>query len=354
MVSPELEDYVTRAKGSARRLSRQDLLELRFTKGDQQYDKRPVPGASRDDLDDALLDDFAQAIGASGVESAINARSLLTPDGRPTVSAVLMFGKAPQRFFPEARIRVLKWRTRERLLGRRQDIELDRQFEGTIPQQLKAARECVLELLPTVRRLGREGEFIDESVIPVDAWLEGLVNAAIHRSYSLAGDHIRFEIFPDRIEITSPGRFPGLSNPKDAERIARFARNPHIARIASDLRIGQELGEGIRRIFAEMRTVGFEDPFYEQTSGTVILTLTARKRVSPELMAGLHPRAMDVLDVLRTAAKPMGTSEVANWVGLSVPVTRKALQSLRGADLVVWKGVSPKDPRATWRVADVF
>jgi len=41
--------------------------------------------------------------------------------------------------------------------------------------------------------------------VPEDAWLEGVVNAAVHRSYSLAGSHIRVEIFSDRIEIQSPG-----------------------------------------------------------------------------------------------------------------------------------------------------
>ena len=41
---------------------------------------------------------------------------------------------------------------------------------------------------------------------------EGLVNAVVHRSYSMAGDHIRIELFDDRIEIHSPGRFPGLAN----------------------------------------------------------------------------------------------------------------------------------------------
>ncbi len=33
-------------------------------------------------------------------------------------------------------------------------------------------------------------------MIPRDAWLEGLVNAVIHRSYSMQGDHTHVEILP--------------------------------------------------------------------------------------------------------------------------------------------------------------
>jgi ATP-dependent DNA helicase RecG len=80
------------------------------------------------------------------------------------------------------------------------------------------------------------------SIVPPDAWLEDLVNAIIHRSYSMAGDHIRVEIFPNRIEIESPGRFPGLPSLARPSQITRFARNPRIARVCADMGIGQELG----------------------------------------------------------------------------------------------------------------
>ena len=64
--------------------------------------------------------------------------------------------------------------------------------------------------------------------MPRDAWLEGLVNAVVHRSYSLSGDHIRVEIFPNRIEIESPGRFPGLANPQRPLEISRFTEIPEL------------------------------------------------------------------------------------------------------------------------------
>ena len=70
----------------------------------------------------------------------------------------------------------------------------------------------------------------------------------------MVGDHIRVAIFPDRIEIESPGRFPGIVDPDRPLDIARYARNPRIARVCNDLGITQEKGEGILRIFEERWT----------------------------------------------------------------------------------------------------
>jgi ATP-dependent DNA helicase RecG len=95
--------------------------------------------------------------------------------------------------------------------------------------------------------------------------MEALVNAVVHRSYSMMGDHVRVEIFDDRIEVESPGRLPGLVDPTDPLAVTRFARNPRIARVCADLRFG----EGIRRMFEEMRIAGLADPIYHQTSGSV-------------------------------------------------------------------------------------
>ncbi|MGH2931177.1 MAG: ATP-binding protein [Solirubrobacteraceae bacterium] len=78
---------------------------------------------------------------------------------------------------------------------------------------------------------------------------DGLVNAVVHRSSSMMGDHIRVSICDDRLVAASPGRAPGIVDLRDPLELARFARNPRIARVCSDLRFGQEPGEGIRRVF---------------------------------------------------------------------------------------------------------
>jgi ATP-dependent DNA helicase RecG len=174
------------------------------------------------------------------------------------------------------------------------------------------------------------------------------VNAVVHRSYSMAGDHIRVEIFDDRIEISSPGRFPGLVELGDPLKTTRFARNPRIARVCADLNFGQELGEGIRRIFEEMRHAGLTDPVYRQTSGSVELKLLAEP-VDRRLEAGLPEDARAVAAALRSAGR-LSTGEIRELLNVSRPVAQKVLGELKDAEVIEWVGKSPKDPRAYWQL----
>ncbi len=175
------------------------------------------------------------------------------------------------------------------------------------------------------------------------------MNAVVHRSYSMSGDHVRVEIFPNRIEITSPGRFPGLADPTHPLSVSRHARNPRIARVCSDLGITQELGEGIRRIFAEMRRRGLTDPIYSQTPAAVRLTLSSADSVSAEIRAALPKGALAILDSLRSAARPLGTGQIAELAGVARPTAGRHLQALRDAGSCCGTA-SHLRTRATWRV----
>lgn len=156
------------------------------------------------------------------------------------------------------------------------------------------------------------------------------------------------EIFSDRVEIESPGRFPGLFSESDPLSATRYARNPRIARVAADQQFGQELGEGIRRMFEEMRLAGLADPLYEQTQGSVRLTLSAEP-VDRELEARLPRDTRLLIAALRDAGE-LSTGEVAEALGVSRITASERLKKLRDAGLVEWTGKSPKDPRASWRL----
>ena len=257
-----------RVGDETKKLSYPQRKELEFDKGQAQYDGFPCPGVAMDDLDELFLADYTQSIGASSIDSLLQARNLFTRSSEITNAAYLLFGHHPQDVFPQAHVRVIRFLAADRGTGTRLSVEegTDLRVEGPIPRCITEATAIIDDLIPRRRHLTSSGRFEATSIIPRDAWLEGLVNAIIHRSYSMAGDHIRVEIFPNRIEIESPGRFPGLPSLARPSQITRFARNPRIARICADLRIGQELGEGIKRIFDEMKFGGLAEPIYKQTS----------------------------------------------------------------------------------------
>ncbi|MGN6816645.1 MAG: ATP-binding protein [Solirubrobacterales bacterium] len=330
-----------------RRLSFVQRQELLYDKGQASYEVRPMPSASFADLDEVLLDQYVTAVGASESTRLLRARGLATKS-ELTIAGCLLFAASPQDFLPETFIRVLRWRGRERGSGANQQLLQDHIVEGPIPLQLLKARDFVQELQPVRRALLASGKFGNVPLVPEDAWLEGIVNAAVHRSYSAAGDHIRIEIFDDRIEVSSPGRFPGLVDLSDPLETTRFARNPRIARVCADLNFGQELGEGIRRMFEEMRAAGLNDPIYRQTSGSVQLTLLAEP-VDRRLEARLPENARRITNALREAER-LSTGEVAELLEVSRPVAQRELAALQKAEIIEWVGKSSRDPRAYWRL----
>jgi len=334
-----------RVGDETRKLTFAQRQELAFDRGQASYESRPLPGAGLEELDRDVISAYASALGHPDIPRLLRARGLAEGDDL-TVAGCLLFSRAPQRYLPEAFVRVLRYRGRQRGTGARQQIASDERLEGPVPAQLVGAQAAVRAVQPTRRALGRSGRFEDVPLVPEDAWLEGIVNAAVHRSYSLGGDHIRIEVFDDRIEVESPGRFPGLVSLADPLNAPRFARNPRIARVCADQSFGQELGEGIRRMFEEMRFAGLADPIYTQTAASVRLVLSGEP-VDRELEARLPDETRTIIAALRTGGR-LSTGEVAEVLGLSRVSAGSRLRTLRDAGLVRWNGRSPRDPRAYW------
>jgi ATP-dependent DNA helicase RecG len=265
-----------RVGDETRKLSYPQRQELEFDKVQTQYDGLACAGVAMSDLDGRFVEDYREIVGASSASGLMRARNLLTRNDEISNAAYLLFGAQPQDVFPEAYVRVIRFLGTERGTGARFAAEegADVRVEGPIPRCVTDATDAIERLLPRRRHLTKSGRFEATPIVPYHAWLEGLVNAMIHRSYSMAGDHIRVEIYTDRIEIESPGRFPGLPSPARPSQMTRFARNPRIARVCADMRIGEELGEGIKRIFDEMRFAGLAEPVYKQTNASVRLILS--------------------------------------------------------------------------------
>jgi ATP-dependent DNA helicase RecG len=340
------DEVFPRIGDESRKLTFVQRQELTYDKGQASYEARVID-AQLDDtpLDEEILGHYTAAPNAADAKRLLAARRF-TQDDRLTIAGALVFARHPQTWFPEAFVRVLRYRGVERGAGASQQLLVDERFDGSLPAQLLAAHPTIAQVQPTRRALGPDGRFGPVPLIPESVWLQALVNAVIHRSYSLSGDHIRVEVFDDRIEVSSPGRLPGLVDFSDPLNVARFARNPRVARVLADLHFGQELGEGVRRMFLDMRDAGLHDPSYRQTSGSVIVTLeTASAHAA--LDARLTADARTVVTALRSAGR-LSTGELSELIGVSPVTGLRRLRAMRDEGLIAWVGKSPRDPRAYW------
>ena len=237
-----------------RRLGPMEVQELHYDKGGTFFDGSPAAGAARDDLDPNLIDQFLRSVGGrQRPDDALLARGLLVQSrGQllPTVAGTLTLGSDPQRFLPEARVRLLRYQGSLRETGERSNAVSDVQGDGALRDQILFARRTLRRWLGAAIRLGPSGRFRRTTLIPEKVWLEAIVNAVVHRSYSIGGDHIRVSLFADRLEVESPGRLPGLVRMSvEAIRSTWFARNPRVARTVLEFGFGRELGEGVDRMF---------------------------------------------------------------------------------------------------------
>lgn len=111
--SNQKDEVFLRVGDENRRLGFAQRQELLYDKGQASYEARPLGGASIDLLDERLLSEYASAIKAPDPLRLLRARGLAT-ETELTIAGCLLFADAPQACFPEAFVRVLRYRGQER------------------------------------------------------------------------------------------------------------------------------------------------------------------------------------------------------------------------------------------------
>lgn len=350
-------DVFLRFGDQTRRLGPDEIRELTFDKGEHPFDATPAPGASMGDLAEGALASFAERIGTPGdPRRALRVRHLLTDrehTERVTWGALLLFGRTPEAALPQAYLRFLRYEGTEPQTGTRLNLVFDRRIEGSLPEQIERAQEVMVNQVRQITRLDETGRFVTIPEIPRFAWLEAIVNAVTHRSYSLQGDHIRVKMFDDRIEVESPGRLPGPVR-IDNIRNTRFSRNPRISRVLADLGVVRELNEGVNRMFEEMTAARLPEPRFRQTDAGVQVTLfntSDADRAQLESMLALVPDSLvPVLNELFAEGR-ITTGRAAEITGVTAPTVRRYLRILEDARWIERVARSPKDPNSHWRLS---
>ncbi|GAB6189968.1 hypothetical protein JCM30566_17100 [Marinitoga arctica] len=106
-----------------------------------------------------------------------------------------------------------------------------------------------------IKGLAREEKYI----VPIEVLREVIVNAVVHRDYSINSD-IKFAIFDNRIEVTSPGGLPGNLNVETIKDGRSEIRNKVIARFFKEIGYIEQWGTGIRRIIELCSKNGLKKP----------------------------------------------------------------------------------------------
>jgi ATP-dependent DNA helicase RecG len=116
---------------------------------------------------------------------------------------------------------------------------------------------------------------------PIEVVRELVVNALVHRTYTTRGD-IFINIFPDRMEIHSPGRLPFGVTPKNILSQS-IRRNEHLSKIFYDLGLMEKEGSGFDLVYAKLLGSGKPLPIVKETDERVTV-IVKKQFVSKEVV----------------------------------------------------------------------
>ena len=264
------------------------------------FDMTPYLTAGLHELDESLVQGYVSRMTQIRPSSAVRDlqyRDLLVSvstaaeyEGKlyPTPAGLLFFGHDPQRFLPQSSVEFLhlwgpdltstgpdgsRWRSND-------------EFTGTIPHIIDQVEAAVLDRAAT-RGIVDGFRRRDEPEYPREALREAIVNAVAHRDYTMRGSRVQIRLYPDRLEIHTPG---GLPAPVTVDNIEeeQATRNEALVALLQDYGYMERRGFGLNAIVASMREAGLAPPLMTDNGASFNLCLKRDVLMSPETLRWLR------------------------------------------------------------------
>ena len=262
--------------------SRADLTLLiqRRIGYDRDWDQQPALEIGVEELDLAELQRTARdRTGAGVLTAAVEDRETLLHllhllvDLSPCRAAVVAFASQPLPWYPQCALRLARFK------GTNKDEFLDyRQLTGHAFKLLSEADMFLKRHLPVIGRF-EPGlmERQDQPLYPPLALREALVNALVHRDYSINGGAVSVAVYDDRLEIISTGTLPfGLTVGDLRGEHSSRPRNPILADLFHRRGLIERWGRGTRRMIELCLAAGLAEPEFEERAGDVVVRFLAK------------------------------------------------------------------------------
>ena len=195
-----------------------------------------------------------------------------------TLSTVMNFSPYPQAYFPQLCIVATVVPGKEMgETGKQGERFLDNQrIEGNIQEMLEGAIQFVNRNMHIKTIIDpNTGKRVDRTDYPITALRESILNALIHRDYSIhtEGMPIQITMYEDRIEIRNPGGLYGRIKIDQLGKVQPDTRNPIIATELEVLKVTENRYSGIPTIRRAMQEYGLPQPEFSEERGSFIVKL---------------------------------------------------------------------------------
>lgn len=290
-----------------------------------QDDIRIVERTTFDVLDSELLNSYMKMLKSKKENlKALPDKSIyelmsITKKGNVTLSALMLFCKYPQVFFPQLCITaVVVPGTEIGELGAQGERFIDNQrIEGCLPEMLDKAMSFVRKNMKVKTVIDSStGRRMDIAEYPIVAIREAILNSLVHRDYSVhtEGMPIQILMYNDRIEIKNPGGIYGRLTIDQLGKMQPDTRNPVIVTAMEVMEFTENRYSGIPTIRREMKEHGLYEPIFQDDRGTFIVTLRNQIVNDNEAyntdISEIEKRLLDFLEI------PRNRKEIAKYLGI--------------------------------------
>jgi ATP-dependent DNA helicase RecG len=248
--------------GATNRLADEEMiLELERQKRNISFDEESLYDYDFSDINfNKLKNEFAGYTGKRlDDKDLITLKLVKEENGKkyPTRAAVLLSGN--NSIFEYARIRCARFKGND--IGEFID---QKEFDGSLHIQVENAMKFAMIHIEKTGKI--DGlKRTDEYLVPLVAVREALINAVVHRDYSISGSDIKFAVFDTRIEITSPGNLPKSLSVDEVIMGRSEIRNKVIARFFKEIGFIEQWGTGLKKIINSCILLGLKKPEFIET-----------------------------------------------------------------------------------------
>ncbi len=186
--------------------------------------------------------------------------------GRLTNAAVMLFGRAPQRFLISSEVKCAHFHGTEVA----KPIPSHQVYKGTVFELVDQAVDFVMSKIALT--VGTRAETVQAPVayeIPKEVVTEAIVNAVAHRDYT-DNSSVQVMLFADRLEVMNSGRLPP---PLTVEKLRvahqSLPANPLIAESMYLLRYIEKMGTGTVDMIRRCAEAGLPEPEFEAGAGFI-------------------------------------------------------------------------------------
>lgn len=266
----------------------------------------------------------------------------ITSDGVPTLAGLMVFSKYPQGYFPQLCITAVSLPGTEMgAVGDDDERFIDnKRITGAIPDMLEDAVKFVRKNSRIKTIIDDNGRRADKPEYPVKAVREAILNALVHRDYSIHTENVpvRIEMYRDRMEIINSGGLYGKISIDALGKVRPETRNAALANMLELLNITENRYSGIPTMRNEFAKAGLPAPIFSAVHGEFKVIM------KNGLYSDEEPADESVVEFCST---PRTRAEIVDFIGKSKNyVMSKIVNPLvKGGKLRMTIPDKPKSPK---------